>query len=398
MDLNRTDRIGELLTDYLKDFLFDELSEDYLKKAGVYDILKDVPVPIRRTEMTGLTVLKIALNMAFVIGCDPNFKYRDNYVQYILKNFDKRFSDGLLAQGMDRAEKGGFEEAVIDFRAAILVDPDNAKAYYCYGRGLKDCYEKLLSDEQDLTSGVRYSSETEDKAGRYKAESLEAFEVATIKDPDMADAYYYLGYAYLNMGLYVKAKLTWETYVKLSRGEAYEKLSDKAKRSVDDSVKEIRQRLEQLEEPVKIEEGYNMILSGKFEDGIRKLRPYTETEFKSWWPLWFYLGTAYRELAQQSRDELLKAEPGADPSKDEVVAAASEEAVKCYLEVLKLSPSNKDAMEELVKLYRFLGNEEKVRKYETKLKIVAENAEADREQMRNQMQRNAGIAKPNKMN
>ena len=166
MDLNRTDRIGELLTGYLKDFVFDELSEEYLKKAGVYDILKDVPVPIRRTEMTGITVLKIALNMAFVIGCDPNFKYRDNYVKYILKNFDKRFSDGLLAQGMDRAEKSSFEEAVIDFRAAILVDPDNAKAYYCYGRGLKDCYEKLLNDEQDMTSGVSYSTETEDMVGR----------------------------------------------------------------------------------------------------------------------------------------------------------------------------------------------------------------------------------------
>ena len=199
MDLNRTDRIGELLTGYLKDFVFDELSEEYLKKAGVYDILKDVPVPIRRTEMTGITVLKIALNMAFVIGCDPNFKYRDNYVKYILKNFDKRFSDGLLAQGMDRAEKSSFEEAVIDFRAAILVDPDNAKAYYCYGRGLKDCYEKLLNDEQDMTSGVSYSKETEDMVGRYKAESLEAFEVATLKDPDLAEAYYYLGYAYLNM-------------------------------------------------------------------------------------------------------------------------------------------------------------------------------------------------------
>ncbi len=397
MDLNRTDRIGELLTGYLKDFVFDELSEEYLKKAGVYDILKDVPVPIRRTEMTGITVLKIALNMAFVIGCDPNFKYRDNYVKYILKNFDKRFSDGLLAQGMDRAEKSSFEEAVIDFRAAILVDPDNAKAYYCYGRGLKDCYEKLLNDEQDMTSGVSYSTETEDMVGRYKAESLEAFEVATLKDPDLAEAYYYLGYAYLNMGLYLKAKLTWETYVKLGNETDFDKLTDKARKSLEESLKEISQRLEQLEQPVKIEEGYNMILSGKFEDGIKALRPYTESDFKNWWPLWFYLGTAYKELAAQSRDELLKAEPEADAAKDDVVVAASEEAVKNFLEVLKLSPSNRDAMEELVKLYRFLGNDEKVNKYETKLKIVEENAEADRELIRHQAQKDAGVTNPVKM-
>lgn len=397
MDLNRTDRIGELLTEHLKDFLFDELSEDYLKKAGVYDILHDVPVPIRRSEMTGLTVLKIALNMAFVIGCDPNFKYRDNYIQYILKNFDKRFSDGLLSQGMDRAEKGAFQEAVIDFRAAVLVDPDNAKAYYCYGRGLKDCYEKLLSDEQDLTSGVQYSSAVEDMVGRYKAESLEAFEVATLKDPELMEAYYYLGYAYLNMGLYLKAKLTWETYVKLAEGADREKFTSAAVKSLDESLEEVRQRLEQLEEPVRIEEGYNMILSGKFEDGIKALKPYTETDFKAWWPLWFYLGTAYSELAAKSREELVKADPDADPAKDDVVVAATEEAVRHFLEVLKLSPSNRDAMEELVKLYGFLGNDDMVDKYRKKIAIVAENAEADRELMRDQAQKAAGVTKPVKM-
>jgi hypothetical protein len=51
-------------------------------------------------------------------------------------------------------------------------------------------------------------------------------------------------------------------------------------------------------------------------------------------------------------------------------------------------------MEELVKLYRFLGNDEKVNKYETKLKIVEENAEADRELIRHQAQKDAGVTNP----
>ena len=66
MNIEKTDRIGELLTEHLKEMVFDELSYGYLEKAGVMDILKDVPVPIRKTEMNGITVLKIALNMAFV--------------------------------------------------------------------------------------------------------------------------------------------------------------------------------------------------------------------------------------------------------------------------------------------------------------------------------------------
>ena len=38
-------------------------------------------------------------------------------------------------------------------------------------------------------------------------------------------------------------------------------------------------RLAQLAEPVKIEEGYNMILTGKFEEGIKALKPYTDGKF-----------------------------------------------------------------------------------------------------------------------
>ena len=80
------DRIGEYLVPYLDDFLFDELSENYLKKAGIADILSGVPVPTRKSELSGgLSTLTIAKNMAYVIGCDINFKHRDNYVAYIVR-------------------------------------------------------------------------------------------------------------------------------------------------------------------------------------------------------------------------------------------------------------------------------------------------------------------------
>ncbi len=81
MNMTKTDRIGELLQEHLSEMVFDELSYDYLKRAEVYDILKDIPVPIRKTEMTGLSVLKIAMNMAFVFGHDQAFKYQNNYIK-----------------------------------------------------------------------------------------------------------------------------------------------------------------------------------------------------------------------------------------------------------------------------------------------------------------------------
>ena len=323
--LNLEDRIGEFLVPHLKDFIFEELSESFLEKLGLADVMKGVPVPLRKTELNKITILAIALNMAFVIGCDPNFQYRDNYIQFILKAFDKRFAQGLVADGVDGATKNDYDYACIQFRAAMLIDPENVDALYCYGRACKDAYE--LGEDEDFI-------------GRFKAESLEAFEKVTLKRPDFAEAYYFLGYGYINLGLYVKAKLTWDEFIRLSDNE--------------EMKKEIKERLDLLVEPVKIEEGYNLVLSGKFADGIEILSRYTEGEYKYWCPLWFYLGTAYQGLEMP------------------------EEAIENYLKVLKLSPSNLEAMEELVRMYEVLGDAEKVEKYTKKMGVIKGNMELDR--------------------
>ena len=326
MDLQEKDRIGRYLTPHLSEMVFDELSEGYLKKAGIADIMTGVPVPIRKKKLGNITTLAIARNMAFVIGCDPSFQYRENYIAYILRTFDKRFAQGLIADGVDGAAKNDYDYACIQFRAAMQIDPDNADAYYCYGRACKDAYE---------------AAEDEEFVGRFKAESLEAFEIATLKNPHLADAFYFLGYGYVNLGLYVKARLTWQEFMKLSEDEELKK--------------EIAERLGQLEEPVKIEKGYNLVLSGKYEEGISVLSQYTEGSFAGWWPLWYYLGVAYAGLGE------------------------NDEAIASFLQVLRFSPSNEETMEELVKLYENIGDEERASKYRNKIQLVRENAEKDRE-------------------
>lgn len=323
--LNRDDRIGIYLRKYTDDFIFDELSDSYLQRAGLKEILSGVPVPIRKTELESISTLNIARGMAFIIGCDPGFKYRENYVSYILKVFDKRFAQGLIADGVEAAQRNDFDYACIQFRGAMIIDPESIDAVYCYGRSCKDVYER--GDEEDLIA-------------RFKAESIEAFEEVTLKKPDFADAYYFLGYGYINLGLYVKAKLTWEEFLKLSAD--------------DEKKKEISDRLSLLDEPVEIEEGYNFILSGRMQEGAEVLGKYTEGRFAEWWPLWYYLGVAHQGMGLE------------------------EEAISDFLKVLKLSPSNIDTMKELVKLYESAGNTEKAEKYRKKAALVAENIEKDR--------------------
>ena len=319
------DRIGEFLLPHVEEFVFDELSDNYLKKAGIADILTGVPIPIRKTELSGITTLKIAQNMAFIIGCDINFKYRQNYIAYIERMFTKDFVKPLINDGIDGAAKNDFDYACICFRAAILMDPENVDALYCYGRACKDSYE---------------TGEGEDYVGRYKAEALEAFEKVTLKKPDFDMGYYFLGYAYLNLGLYVKAKLTWESFLELTENE--------------EQKKEINGWLKKLVDPVRIEEGYNDILSGRFDEGLAILEEYGQDDrFNTWWPLWYYLGVGYKELER------------------------FEDSEEALLKVLKLSPSNAETMEELVHLYTLTKQDDKKEKYEKKIEIVKHNRELD---------------------
>lgn len=324
------DRIGEYLIPRVDQYVFDELSDNYLAKAGIADILKGVPIPIKKTEMSGLSTLTIAKNMAYIIGCDINFRYRDNYVEYIKRTFTADFAKPLINEGVDEAASDNYEVACVLFRAAILIDPGSKDAFYCYGRACKDAYEK---------------GEGEEYVGRFKAESLEAFEKTTLKAPDFDMGYYFLGFSYVNLGLYVKAKLTWDEFMKLSKEPELRK--------------EISELLDKLVEPCKIEEGYNDVLSGRFQGGIDKLSPYEADErFNKWWPLWYYLGTAYKGLEDGAKAE------------------------EHFLKALQFAPSNIDSMTELVELYEASGDEEKAEKYRKKIEIVKANAALDREEKR----------------
>lgn len=328
----RKDRIRDYLIPKLDSYLFDELSPDYLERAGVKSFMAGVPIPVKSGDFTGNTTstLEIARNMIFVIGCDPDFPYREAYIRYILKLYNKDFAKPMINEGIEMAQSGDYESACACFRGALALDPDSKDAMFCLGRACKDAYEN--------GNGNKY-------VANFKAEALYCFERLTIMAPDFDMGFYYLGFSYLNLGLYRKAKLTFDSFMAIS--------------SQVDLREEVSVYQEKLKEPVRIEDGCNEILRGNFQYGITVLSRYTDDQrFNKWWPLWYYLG-----LAQEGMGNAKEAEEG-------------------FLEVLKLSPSNQDAMKELVDIYRLTGEEEKAEKYQKKIEIVRKNAEMDREEQR----------------
>ena len=342
------DRLSKYLSEANKEMMFAELSEDYLRRIGAEEILLNVPVPIREADSEGESetdARNIVLDMAKVVGGDPFFVYGDKYLDFIKLAAGEQAEPMLVAEGARAADGGDYEDACRLLRAALKIDPKSRAALYLYARVCKACYE-------EEAKAFELGEGDEEKLGLFKAESLEMFEMLTMLHPEFAMGYYFLGYAYLNLGLYLKTKLTWQDFMKYSSGE-YLETSDMDDDTLAELRDEISGMLEQLEEPVRIEEGCNRIMSGDYQGGKEILDEFKESGYADWWPMWQYLGIA------------------------EVSLGHSTEAEECFKRVLKLSPSNTEAMEELAAIYALSGDEENAAKYRNKIRIVKENQKED---------------------
>jgi tetratricopeptide (TPR) repeat protein len=324
MDIKvRPDRVGRYFKKYMEKFVFAEFSPEYMEKAGIKEIMNGIPIPLRKEDLevfnggAGLKATHIGENMAWVMGIDPHFKHTVKYVEFLSKLFNYKIYEGMMKEGRNEAEDGEFDAAAIHFRAALCMKPDYLHAMYSYARVCRELY---------------CASNNDKKTGRFKAESMEYFELTTETHPKFAQAFYYLGYSYLNLGLYIKAELAWKEFL--------------TKTKIPKDRKEIKERLEQIAAPIKIEKGCNEILAGRNEIGIEILEPYLKTNFKTWWPLSYYLGVGYIQLGRQV------------------------DAVTSFKRVLSMNGSHIETMKELVLIYKKDGDKENEQKYKKKIDLI----------------------------
>ena len=327
LDSNNSDRISKYLTHLLDDMIFDELAKDYLKRTGTSDFMLGVPIPVGNSNVSEVDTLKIAHNMAKVIGCDPHFPYQKEYIKFLNIIFDGNADKALISEGAKSGELANFELSCAYERAALLIEPKSRDALYLYARACLDAYQS--------------GENTEEYTGLFKAESLEMFELLTMIHPDFELGFYYLGYSYANLGLYLKAKLTWEEFIDLTEGSIN---TDTIKQR-----EEINERLYHLKDPVLIEQAINEILRGNYSYGKNELAKYVNSSYAEWWPLWYYLGIAESALANY------------------------EPAIQYYKKALNFSPSNLDIMKELVEIYEAISDEDGAKKYRKKIEIIEKN-------------------------
>ncbi len=320
------DKVAKYFKHILEDYVFIEFTPDYISKAvhGGKDsiaFMTGVPIPVRKETVEifardeGLKFDDIAESMTYVMGADMNFKHRDKYIQY-MRLYNPKILNYIIREGLDYAEKEELEKAALHLRAALVIDPDSLDAIYNYGRACRHLYAK---------------SEDPEFIKDFKAEATLILEMTTEKHPKFAQAYYFLGYQYINAGLYIKAQLTWDKFLARSRHR-----QDKA---------EIRQRLKQIERPILFERGYTAIERGKWQEGISILEPLRDVD-PAWWNLFFFLGVGYRRTGR------------------------IEEAIELFKRVLAIKPSQQQTMIELTGCYEALGDKVNAEKYRKKAELV----------------------------
>lgn len=322
----RADRVGKYLLELGSDFVFDQFNPDYLEREGLSGCMSGVPIPLRRQDVvefhgqTGLPVSRLAENMAQIMGINPQFPHVTAYIAYIRHYFNEKIVGVLTGEGAHELAEGKAQMAAVHFRAALVLSSSDRSAMYGYAAA---CRELYLAEE---------GGEDEAYVGCFKAEATEYFELCTECWPTFAEPWYYLGYVYLNMGLYRKAALAWRQFLKYAEsGEEKD---------------EIRERMDQLTEPIKIEEGCNHVAAGRFGEGIDVLLPYRDSDFADWWPLHYYLGVAFARIGEK------------------------DEALGSFLRTLSLSPANEPAMEEMIAIYQERGDLSMAEKYKKKLELL----------------------------
>lgn len=271
---------------------------------------------------TDIHLKSIMEAMTFILGIDGEFPHKETYMTF-MKAADPSVAQSIFALAMKSMEDENYLEAAIYFKAAWEFDKEHAEILFNYAR----CCEMAAVNTKDNPKTTKLLED-------------EAYDVLMFLinlHPDMALAYYHIGFHLVNQKSYKAAQGVWEKAVALG---------------IDDDAKEdILKNLTHLWSRIQYEEGYTFILEGFPDEGLVKLLP-LEDENPDWWNLMFFIGLAYR----QKED--------------------FENAIYYYKKTLNLNTGNIDTFNEIGLCYMGMGRLTDAQEYfEEALRLNPENSE-----------------------
>lgn len=266
--------IEALLKSKADEVVFIELKEGKSITLNNASLEAGLPVPIMFKyvidKVQGIADVDINLKsimeaMAFIIGVDSVFPHKETYMSF-MRAVDPKVSENIYALGAKALSEEKYLEAAIFFKSAWEFEKDEADILFNYARAC----ELAAESNRENAEWVKI----------LEGEAYEVYMLVIEKFPDMALAYYHIGFHLVNQKSYKAAQGVWEKAVSLGIH--------------DDAKEDILKNLTHLWSRIQYEEGYTFILEGFPDEGLVKLLP-LEEDNPDWWNLMFFIGLAYRQ-------------------------------------------------------------------------------------------------------
>lgn len=275
--------IDKYFKEKTKDLTFIELKDTSKIRIKDFIIEDEIPLPI----VTGQLIKNIKeggleeeINVSYIIdgiihliGIDNNFPYIEEY-KGILLSYNEDIKDYIGYEGIKDLEKGDYDRAAIKFRALLILDEENVNALLNYGITLEEIAKNYIMEDK-LEDGQMFL--------KYSTRKIE--EILNI-NKSFAPAYYKLGYHYKYLGQFLKANLTWEKFLLLSKEDLL--------------IQEIREEMEIIKDDVNMETALTYMNYNDYEKALEyflQLIP----KYEENWNINYLIGQTYSGLGQLDR-------------------------------------------------------------------------------------------------
>ncbi len=348
--------MGFLIDPYIKknteDLSFINLKENAQLNIKGYSIPNGgLDVPLLTDELAEniknkkeneiITIAAILRGMAYTLGIDENFKYRDEYLKF-LRAADENIENFILFNGVNSVENNKLIEGIIYFKSVLVMNEVNTQALLSYGVTLLKYCASLPNKKMVKV----FKKEAKNK--------LE--ELLMIQQEPMA--LYQLAHIYKDEMQFKKAQLYGEKLLKLEIDELFQT--------------RVKHLLLELRDLVQYETGYEAILEGQTEVGLPLLVE-LEENYSEWWNLIFFIGLGYRQLGEF--DEAISRFQKVLSLKEDLIDALVElglcyggvgnylEASEYFLRAIELGGENSEILCNLAMSYMEMGNLQDARMY-----------------------------------
>ncbi len=316
---------SKLLEGFTKEIVFIELKAEKEWRVNGFVWPHQVPIPIyvkdlaehiQLNDIENIPVVALLKGLIYALGVtDEAFKYWETYVAFI-KAMDENLYLSVVSDGLKYAEAENYLEAILYFKAAILLNTTSEDAWYNRGRAYYDLAKK--TDKESFFNGAVYN-----------------FNKTLELNDSIGMAHYFLGYCYYGKKQYHLAYETWKKAI--------------ARTSDFEIKEEVLDAMQRIEDQVTFERGVEWLLSGRVDEGLVLLKS-IEEDHDEWWELMFYigLGLRFQEHYEDALGYFLKAQTlntGDVKTLNELgicflAMGDIEQAKAKYKEAMRLSPEN----------------------------------------------------------